>query len=181
MTWHIDTDHSLIAFSVRHMMISKVRGRFERFGGAIDFRPDALEQSSVNIEIDAASISTRSEQRDTHLKSPDFLNVDEYPTIAFRSKRVKLTSENEGQIVGDLTIRGITNEVVLDAEYAGTVKSPWGAESAGFSATATLNRHDWGASWNVVLEAGGVLVGEQVKVEIELELVKQEVAEAASA
>jgi polyisoprenoid-binding protein YceI len=160
------------------MMISKVRGRFESFTGEINFDENNPENTTVYVEIDAASINTREEQRDGHLKSPDFLNAEQYPKLVFKSKRVEKSSDNTGKLIGDLTIRDVTREVVLDVEYAGMAKSPWGTVSAGFSATTTINREDWGLTWNQALETGGVLVGKEIKIEIELELVKQPEAEA---
>jgi len=180
MSWQIDSAHSQISFTVRHMMISKVRGRFESFTGEINFDENNPENTTVYIEIDAASINTREEQRDGHLKSPDFLNAEQYPKLVFKSKRVEKSSDNTGKLIGDLTIRDVTREVVLDVEYAGIAKSPWGTISAGFSATTTINREDWGLTWNQALETGGVLVGKEIKIEIELELVKQPEAEASA-
>ncbi|MEJ2748860.1 MAG: YceI family protein [Anaerolineae bacterium] len=180
MTWQIDSAHSSVAFSVRHMMISKVRGRFEKFSGNIDFDENNPADSTVNVEIEAASISTRVEDRDNHLRSADFLDAENYPTLTFVSKRVEVTSENSGKLIGDLTIRDVSNEVVLDVEYAGQAKSPWGTTSAGFSATTSINRKDWGLEYNATLETGGVLVGDTINIDIELELVKQEETEAAA-
>lgn len=173
MTWVIDASHSVITFSVRHMMISKVRGRFTRFDGTVDFDEQNPTNSKVQVTIDASSIDTRDERRDGHLMSPDFLDVANYPTLTFVSKRVEVIDESHGRIIGDLTIRGVTREVVLDVEYNGQSKSPWGTISAGFSATTKINRKDWGLTWNVALETGGVLVGEEVTIEIEIEIVKQ--------
>lgn len=174
MNWKIDTAHSHVQFSVRHMMISTVRGEFETFDGTIDFDQENPEDSEVKVRIDAASINTREEDRDNHLRSPDFLNVEDYPYLIFESKRVEQTSDDSGRIVGDLTIRGVTNEVVLEVDYHGVARSPWGSTSAGFSATTSINRKDWGLTWNQALETGGVLVGDKVTIDIELELVKQE-------
>lgn len=173
MTWVIDASHSVITFSVRHMMISKVRGRFTRFDGTVDFDEQNPTNSKVQVTIDASSIDTRDERRDGHLISPDFLDVANYPTLTFVSKRVEVIDESHGRIIGDLTIRGVTREVTLDVEYNGQSKSPWGTISAGFSATTKINRKDWGLTWNVALETGGVLVGEEVTIEIEIEIVKQ--------
>ncbi|MCA9941455.1 MAG: YceI family protein [Anaerolineales bacterium] len=173
MTWQIDHAHSHILFTVRHMMISKVRGRFDAFRGEINFDENNPEQTMVSVEIDANSISTRESQRDGHLKSPDFLDVENYPTLTFQGKRVEQTGAQTGKLIGDLTIRGITREVSLAVDYAGTAQSPWGATSAGFSAEATIDRRDWNLTWNQALETGGLLVGNDIKIEIELELVKQ--------
>jgi polyisoprenoid-binding protein YceI len=155
-----------------------VRGRFENFSGSVDFNEQEPAKSMVDVQIEAASINTRDGQRDAHLKSADFLNVEEYPYLTFKSKRVELINDNHARLVGDLTIRGVTNEVVLDVEYAGQSKTPWGSTSAGFSASTKINRKDWGLVWNVGLETGGVLVGDEVNINIELEIVKQAVAEA---
>jgi len=180
MSWQIDQAHSHIQFAVRHMMISTVRGEFEKFNGTIDFDPENPEQSQVSVRIDAASINTRQPDRDNHLRSADFFNVEEYPVLLFESKRIERLGDNRGRVVGDLTIRDVTREVVLDVEYAGMARSPWGTTSAGFSATTTLDRKEWGLTWNQALETGGVLVGDKIKVDIEIELVKQEEAPTAS-
>ncbi|MCB9444427.1 MAG: YceI family protein [Ardenticatenaceae bacterium] len=179
MTWQIDSAHSQISFSARHMMISKVRGRFENFSGVIDFDESNPAASTVNVEIEAASINTRVEDRDNHLRSADFLDAANHPKLTFAGKRVQVTGDNSGRLIGDLTIRGVAKEVVLDVEYAGQAKSPWGTTSAGFSASTTINRKDWGLEWNAALETGGVLVGDAINIDIELELVKQAETEAA--
>ena len=176
MSWQIDSVHSHIYFTARHMMISKVRGQFETFGGSINFDENAPENTTVAIEIDVTSINTKDEQRDGHLKSPDFFDVANFPTATFKSTKVVKEDDDEGKLYGELTVRGVTKEVVLDVEFAGIAKSPWGTTSAGFSASAQLNRKDFGLNWNQALETGGVLVGEKIKLEIELELVKQEEA-----
>lgn len=174
MSWKIDPSHSEIQLSVRHMMVSKVRGHFGSFSGEVDFNEENPAASSVEVTIDAGSISTRDEARDGHLKSPDFLNVEEYPALRFKSNRVEVVNDKKGRIYGDLTIRDVSREVVLEAEYTGQAKSPWGTTSAGFSATTSFDRKDWGLGWNQALETGGILVGDKVDVSIELELVKQE-------
>jgi polyisoprenoid-binding protein YceI len=183
MSWNIDPAHSHVQFAVRHMMISTVRGEFENFSGEIDFNPEQPEKSHVSVRIDPASINTRQADRDNHLRSADFFNVAEYPAILFESKRVEPTGRNAGRVIGDLTIRGITHEVVLDVEFAGLARSPWGTTSAGFSATTSLDRKDWDLTWNQALETGGVLVGDKIKINVELEIVKQEqeTAEASAA
>jgi len=178
MTWTIDTAHSEITFTVRHMMISNVRGQFERFTGTVDFVEENPAQSSVDVQIEAASINTKEEKRDAHLRSNDFLAADQYPYLTFKSKRVEVVDENNGKIHGDLTIRDVTKPVVLDVEYSGMAKSPWGTMSAGFSATTKISRKQWGLEWNAALETGGVLVGDEIKINIELEIVKQPEAEA---
>ncbi len=173
MTWQIDSAHSHIYFTARHMMISKVRGQFESFSGSVQYDEENPTRTAVDIEVDISSINTREEQRDTHLKSPDFFDAATYPVMRFKSTAVEKTGEDTAKLHGDLTIRGVTKPVILDVEYAGQAKSPWGTISAGFSATGTLNRKEWGLNWNQALETGGVLVGDKIKIEIELELVKQ--------
>lgn len=178
MNWTIDSAHSHIGFRVRHMMISTVRGEFTNFDGTIDFDEDNPEATEVHVTIDAASIDTREEDRDNHLRSADFLHVEEYPEITFEGTRVELLDDEHARLHGDLTIRGETHPVELDVAYQGMAQSPWGSMSAGFSATTTLNRKNWGLTWNQALETGGILVGDELKVEIEIELVKQDVEEA---
>lgn len=173
MSWTIDSHHSEINFSVRHMMISTVRGRFEQFTGTVDFRPEDPAMSSVDVQIEAASINSREPQRDAHLRSPDFLNAEQYPYLTFKSTRVEKVDDEHGKIFGDLTIRDVTREVVLNVEYSGMAKSPYGMTAAGFSASTTINRKLWGLEWNVALETGGLLVGEEIKINIDLEIVQQ--------
>ncbi len=173
MSWIIDASHTRAEFTARHMMISNVRGQFTDVTGTVEFDAADPVRSSVEVRIGVDSLLTRDEKRDAHLKSPDFFNVAEYPYMTFKSKRVEKLSPTQGRIIGDLTIRDVTKEVVLDVEYAGQVKAPWGAVSAGFTASTSINRKEWGLNWNVVLETGGVLVGDIVKINIELEIVKQ--------
>ncbi|HMO59429.1 MAG TPA: YceI family protein [Roseiflexaceae bacterium] len=174
MAWQIDASHSEVTFSARHMMLAKVRGRFERFEGTIEADEANPAGATVDVKIDAASINSRDPQRDGHLKSPDFLNVEQYPYITFTSKKLVMKGENQAVLYGDLTIRDVTNEVALEVEYHGQAKSPWGTTSAGFSAQTTISRKDWGLTWNVALETGGVLVGDDITITIEIELVKAE-------
>ena len=173
MAWQIDHSHSLIQFSVRHMMVAKVRGTFTRFDGTIALDEAHPEQSTVAIKIDAASIDTGLEGRDTHLRSPDFLDVAAFPSLDFVSRRVERLGDDRARLLGDLTIRGVTRPVALDVEYAGQARSPWGTTSAGFSARAKISRKDWGLNWNQTLETGGWLVGDEVTIDIDLELVQQ--------
>jgi len=173
MSWTIDPAHSQVQFTVRHMMISNVRGRFENFTGTVEFDEKNPSDIKMDIAIDAASINTRDEQRDAHLKSADFLNAEQHPQIIFKSSRAEKVSDDRFKVTGDLTISGITHPVTLDVEYAGTALSPWGTTSAGFSAHTKISRKEWGLVWNAALETGGVLVGDEIKIEIEVELVKQ--------
>jgi polyisoprenoid-binding protein YceI len=158
------------------MMISNVRGRFEKFSGVVDFNESEPAASSVSVEIETASINTREANRDAHLRSADFFNADHYPVITFTSTRVEKVDANHGQIHGELTMRGVTRPVILDVEYAGQSRM-WGSTAAGFSASATINRKDWGLTWNQTLESGGLLVGEDIHINIELEIKKVEEAQ----
>jgi polyisoprenoid-binding protein YceI len=173
MSWKIDSAHSEINFTVRHMMISNVRGRFEKFSGLVEFDEKNPANSTVDVEIEAASINTREPQRDAHLRSPDFLNADTYPMLHFKSKRIEVSDAHHAHVVGDMTIRDITREVTLDVEYAGQSKSPWGTTNAGFSASTRINRKDWNLTWNVALETGGLLVGDEIKIDLEMEITNQ--------
>ena len=173
MTWQIDSSHSHVGFSVKHMMIATVRGQFERYTGTLALDTDDLTRSTITGEIEVASINTREAQRDDHLRSADFFDAATYPTMSFRSTRLEHVAGNEYRVIGDLTIRGVTNEVTLDAEYAGIHKDPWGNTRTGFSVTGTLNRKDFGLSWNAALETGGVLVGDKIKLELDIEAVLQ--------
>lgn len=173
MSWQLDIAHSEIQFKVRHMMVSWVRGQFEKFSGTVQLDEQNPANTQVEITIDAASINTRQADRDAHLRSPDFLDVANHPTITFKSKRVELTGERTAKLVGDLTIRGVTKEVTLNVSYAGQSKSPFGPfVTAGFSAETTINRKEWGLVWNAMIESGGVLVGEEIHISIEMELMK---------
>jgi polyisoprenoid-binding protein YceI len=178
--WDIDVGHSAIHFWVRHMIISKVHGRFARWTGAIQLDPTDLTRSTVDVRIEAASIDTQVADRDGHLKSADFLDVANHPEITFRSKGIAKAGEGY-RVTGDLAIRGVSREVVLEAEFAGFGKDPWGNERAGFSAKTSLDRREFGLVWNAALEAGGVLVGEKVEITLELEAVKKAAAAPAAA
>ncbi|MFN3333658.1 MAG: YceI family protein [Caldilinea sp.] len=173
MPFQIDNSHSEIQFSVRHMMVSKVRGVFEKWGGEIALDPANPAATTVDITIDAASINTKDAQRDGHLRSADFLNVEQFPTIHFKSTKVELTSDNTAKLHGDLTIVGVSKPVTLNVEYQGNAKSPWGTVTYGFSASTKINREDWGLTWNAALETGGWLVGKEIQIDIETELIEQ--------
>jgi polyisoprenoid-binding protein YceI len=177
--WEIDSSHSGIHFSVRHMVVAKVRGNFARWVGTVLAEDGDLSRAQVNVVIDASSIDTGVAERDAHLKSPDFLDVLGFPEITFTSKRVDKQGDEMLRVSGDLTIRGATREVVLDVEYAGRTKDPWGNERAGFTAKTAIERSDFGLTWNQVLEAGGVMVGDRLSIEIEVEAVKQSAEKAA--
>ena len=171
--WQVDGAHSAVNLTVRHMVISKVRGRFTRWNAKLQLDTANLARSAVEVDIEAASIETGVADRDNHLRSPDFLDVQKYPVLTYRSRRVEAPSKDRLRVVGDLTIRNVTREVVLDVEYGGQGKDPWGNQRAGFTATASLNRKDFGLTWNQALETGGVLVADRVDIEIELEAVLQ--------
>jgi len=177
--WNIDASHSGINFSVRHMVVSKVRGRFAKYSGTIDLDDGDLTRSFLEAKIDASSVDTGTPQRDAHLRSPDFFDVEKYPELRFRSTRIERVDGDRYRVVGDLTIRDVTREVWLDVEYGGRAKDPWGNERIGFIATTSLDRKDFGLGWNQVLEAGGVLVGDRVDVELEVQAVKAAAAKAA--
>ncbi len=179
-TWNIDPAHAGVNFSARHMMIMTVRGQFKSVNGVIHFDPENIANSSVEATIDAASIETGVADRDNHLRSADFLDAANYPTLTFKSTKVEPTGNGKAKITGDLTIRGVTRSVVLDAEHLGVMKNPWGATVAVFNATTTINREDWGLTWNVAIEAGGVLVGKDITINIDVEAQPAPVAEAAA-
>ena len=172
-TWAVDGAHSSAGFAVKHLMISTVRGRFAGVSGTVEFDPSDLSTGQARISIDTASIDTRDEKRDAHLKSADFFDVASFPAITFVSRRVQAVKGERFQLVGDLTIKDVTREVVLDVESNGLQADPWGGQRAGFSARVAINRKDFGLGWNVALEAGGVLVGEEVKITLDVELIKQ--------
>jgi polyisoprenoid-binding protein YceI len=170
-TYSIDNSHSDVGFSVRHMVFAKVRGHFNKWTASLSFDAADPTKSSVTVEIDAGSIDTREPQRDGHLKSPDFLDVVSHPTITFKSRHVEGAGPKKFKATGDLTIRGVTREVVLDVEELGAGKDPWGNERVLFNAKTAIDRTDYGLKWNQALEAGGVLVGERVDIEIDVEAV----------
>jgi polyisoprenoid-binding protein YceI len=170
-TWNIDAAHTHVEFAVKHMMISTVKGRFAGVQGTVTTPSGDFADAAVDVTIDVASIDTRQEQRDGHLRSADFFDAENHPVIRFVSKRVEKDG-NEYRIVGDLTIRGTSREVVLAASDEGRGTDPWGGERAGFSARTKVDRRDFGLTWNQALETGGILVGDQVKISLEVELVK---------
>jgi polyisoprenoid-binding protein YceI len=159
------------------MMISNVHGQFKNVNGTVEFNEAQPTGSTVDVQIEAASIDTHDEKRDGHLSSADFFDAAKYPYLSFKSQRVEVVDDSHGKLYGDLTIKNITRPVVLSVEYSGMAKSPWGTSSAGFTATTKINRKDWELNWNVALETGGVLVGDTVNISIELEIVKQGVPE----
>jgi polyisoprenoid-binding protein YceI len=170
--WKFDLSHSNVGFSARHLMVAKVRGHFASWSGTLEIDEENPGASKVEVSIDAASIDTKEADRDKHLKSADFLDVENHPQITFRSTKVERKSKSDLVVTGDLTIRGTTRSVTLDVEYAGRAKDPWGGERVGFSASTSINRKDYGLVWNVALETGGFLVGDKIDIALEIEAIK---------
>jgi polyisoprenoid-binding protein YceI len=171
-TWKIDPTHSQIEFAVRHLMITTVKGRFAGVEGTVRIDDANPSASEVDVRIDVATIDTREPQRDAHLRSADFFDAETYPHITFRSTRSTERRGGEFKLAGDLTIHGVTREVVLDVTEEGRGKDPWGGERIGFSAVTRIKRSDFGLTWNQALETGGVVVSDEVKISLDLELVR---------
>jgi polyisoprenoid-binding protein YceI len=167
--WTVDPAHSAVTFSVRHMMVAKVRGRFTRWEADVRIDADDMTRSEVDVKIQASSIDTGVSDRDAHLKSGDFLDAENHPEIRFKSKRIQKVGDDHYRVVGDLAIRGTTREVTLDVDALGQAKDPWGNQRAAFEAKTSINRKEFGLTWNQALEAGGVLVGDQVNIEVEVQ------------
>ncbi|MEW6109418.1 MAG: YceI family protein [Nitrospirota bacterium] len=167
--WSIDPDHSTAAFAIRHMMIANVRGQFNKITGAIDFAPEDIEKSTVEVAIDVASLVSGVSKRDDHLRSPDFFDASGYPDIKFRSTKIEKTGDSRCRVSGDLTIHGVTHPVSMEVEFTGPVKSPFGETSMGFSAALTINREDFGITWNQPMENGGFMVGKEVRISLDIE------------
>lgn len=170
--WVIDPAHSEIHFMVRHMMISKVRGQFREFSGSFTI-DEVPERSSVEVVIRAASIDTGDSQRDAHLRSPEFLDVERHPEIRFRSTSVRPIGDGCGELEGDVTVKGITKPVTLRVQFNGEAVDPWGNTRAGFAGAMEIDREDFGLTWNVTLDSGGVLVGKKIKLELDVQLVRK--------
>jgi len=172
-TWTVDESHSNAAFAVKYMMVSTVRGRFDTVSGTVTLA-DPLEESAIDVTLDVASISTHDERRDGHLLSPDFFDVENHPEMTFRSTKIERTGDDTGTVTGDLTIRGIAKPVVLDVRFEDwTPKDLWGKSRVGFAATTSIRRKDWDLNWNQVLETGGVLVGDRIDIQLDVQLVKE--------
>jgi polyisoprenoid-binding protein YceI len=171
--WQIDSSHSGIHFSVRHLVIARVRGQFSRWTGTLVVPGDDFSRAALDVAIDAASIDTGVADRDAHLRSADFLDVEKYPELAFKVTQVQRAGSEGLRVVGQLTIKGVTREVALAVDELGRVKDPWGNERAAFTAKTSIDRSDYGLTWNQVLEAGGVAVGDRIDIEIEIEAVRQ--------
>src|SRR4051812_13750604 len=169
--WKLDPTHTLVEFSAKHLMISTVKGRIADVQGSIFIDEQNPQDSSVEVTLNAASIDSRTEMRDQHLRSADFLDVEKYPQIRFKSTRIE-GDRTEFKLTGDLTIRDVTKEITLDVQFEGQTKDPWGGERVGFSANGKIDRRDFGLTWNMLLETGGLTVGNDIKVSIEVEAVK---------
>jgi len=173
-TWDIDPSHTAAQFSVRHLMISNVRGEFGKVTGTVTYDEQEVSSIAVDVTIDATSIDTREPKRDEHLRSPDFFDVAKYPTITFKSKRSEKAGTGKFKVVGDLTIHGVTKEVTLDVEGpTPAIKDPWGNVKVGATATTKVNRKEFGLNWNAALETGGVVVGDEVSITLDVEIVKK--------
>jgi len=171
--WVIDPTHSEILFKVKHLMITNVKGEFRKFKAEVHANGNDFSKASISATIDAASVFTNEDSRDGHLKSPDFFDVEKYPELTFTGTSFKKMDNENYQLLGTLSIKGIAKEVTLEVEFGGINKDPWGNEKAGFSITGKINRKDWGLNWNAALETGGVLVSDEVKISAEVQFVKQ--------
>ena len=171
-TYKIDPDHSDIMFKVKHLMISTATGTFKKFDGTLEANEKDLSDAKVNFEADINSIDTKNEQRDAHLKSDDFFNAEQYPKMTFKSTSIQKLSDEEYKLVGDLTIRDVTKPVELKVEYNGEITDPWGNERLGFEITGKINRRDYGLKWSAVTEAGGIVVADEVKLQLNVEMIK---------
>lgn len=169
-TWNVDASHTGVGFSVKHMMVSKVRGRFTGVEGKLVGNPEDLTTANIDIKIDASTIHTNSEDRDNHLRSADFFDTETYPNLAFVSTEIVKTKASKYDITGDMTIKGVTKKVTFEAEYEGAGKNPWGVDVAAFEVEGKISRKEFGLTWNQALEAGGVLVGDDIKITIDLQL-----------
>jgi polyisoprenoid-binding protein YceI len=169
--WVLDPTHSELTFKVKHLMISNVKGEFKSFSGAIN--QEDFAKGKVSVSVETASVDTNNADRDTHLKSGDFFDAEKHPAMTFESSRFDKVSDDAYKLTGALTIKGVSKEVKLDVEFGGTNKDPWGNEKAGFSFSGKINRKDWGLNWNAALETGGVLVSDEVRIDGEVQFVKQ--------
>ncbi|MEX1030125.1 MAG: YceI family protein [Paenibacillaceae bacterium] len=171
--WAVDVSHSSIDFSIRHMMIAKVKGTFHTFEAEIEANPADLTTAKIKFSIDVASVDTRNTDRDNHLRSADFFDVENMPKMTFEAKQITRSDSNEYDVVGDLTLHGVTRSEKFAVIFEGSGTDPWGNEKVGFSATGALNRSDYGLTYNAALETGGILIGDEVKITIEIEAAKQ--------
>ena len=172
-TYKIDADHSDIVFKVKHLMISTTSGSFKKFEGTFEADKEDFTDARISFEADADSIDTKNEQRDAHLKSDDFFNAEQFPKLTFKSTSIEKISDEEYKLTGDFTIRDITKPVELKVEYNGTITDPWGQERIGFEINGKINRKEYGLKWSAVTEAGGIVVADEVKLQMNIELIKQ--------
>jgi len=177
--WDLDTSHSSVSFHVRHLMVSKVHGRFQTWSGTLLLDDEDITKSSVSVTIDAASVDTREPKRDDHLRSPDFFDVASFPQLTFKSTAIEQRAPGDYVVTGDLTIHGVTRAVTLAVEMSGQVKEPWRGLRTGFSAKTHISRKDFGLTWNVALETGGLLVGDKIEIALEIEALKKAASVAA--
>jgi polyisoprenoid-binding protein YceI len=171
--WVLDPTHSELLFKVKHLMITNVKGEFRKFGAQVITHGDDFALAEIDLTIDAASVFTNNDDRDNHLKSADFFDVENHKELTFKSTSLKRANDENFKLTGLLTIKGVSNEVVLDVEFGGINKDPWGNEKAGFSLSGKINRKDWGLNWNAALETGGVLVSEEVRLMAEVQFVRK--------
>ena len=173
--WLLDPIHSELQFKIKHLMISNVSGAFKNFSAEVETEDEDFSTAKINLTAQMDSISTNNEQRDAHLRNSDFFEVEKYPELKFKSTKVEEVDSDTFMLHGELTMKGVTKPVKLDVEFNGATKDPWGGERAGFVITGKINRADWGINFNSVLETGGVMLSEEVRINSEIELVKQEV------
>jgi len=174
-TWNIDPDHSNLGFKIKHLMVSNVKGNFEKFSGAVEINDKDMTKSKVEVTVDTNSVNTNVKKRDDHLRSADFFDVAKYPTMTFVSKKVTVVGPDKLKVIGDFTLHGVTKEVMLDLEGpTAESKDPWGNTRKGATATTKINRKDFGLMWNQALETGGVLVGDEVDITLEVEMIKKQ-------
>jgi polyisoprenoid-binding protein YceI len=177
--WALDPTHSELQFKIKHLMISTVSGQFSRFNSSVETEGDDFTKAKIHFEAAVDSISTNNEQRDAHLKNGDFFDAEKYPSVVFESEKMEKTNEDEYKLYGTLTLRGVSKEIVLNAEFGGITKDPWGNTRTGFSVTGKINRYDFGMSFGAVTETGGLLLGDEVKINANVQFVKEAVAVAA--
>lgn len=171
--WVVDATHSSVDFTIRHMMIAKVKGTFHNFSAEIEANPEDLTSASISFSVELNSIDTRNADRDNHLRTGDFFNTEEHPNLTFKATKIVRTGDGEYDVTGDLSLHGVTRPETFEVTYEGSGKDPWGNEKAGFSAKGAIKRSDYGLTYNAALETGGVLIGDEVKISIELEAGKQ--------
>lgn len=177
-TYNVDESHSIVGFSIKHLVVSKVKGRFNKFSGSFDFDEKKNEVSKIDVKVDVTSVDTNDKKRDEHLSSPDFFDVKNHANMTFTADKVVVKKDKAVKVSGNLTIKGVTKPVTLDLTYGGSVVDPWGNQKVGFSLSGKINRKDWGLNWNKTLDKGGLAVGEEVNLEIEGEAAVAKPAEA---